>query len=85
MTPPRRSWIPRADWRQGFLSRSPMPTRIVSNEEFPPHPPTPAQRHVLGDESHGVWRLERPAAGRLQLLNRTLRGGRDEAPARTIG
>ena len=46
MTPPRRSWIPRADWRQGFLSRSPMPTRIVSNEEFPPHPPTPAQRRV---------------------------------------
>jgi predicted TIM-barrel fold metal-dependent hydrolase len=32
--------------RQGFSSRSPIPTRLVSNEEYNPLPQTPAQREV---------------------------------------
>jgi hypothetical protein len=32
--------------RQGHSSAVPIPTRLVSNEEFPPIPQTPAQRHV---------------------------------------
>src|SRR5437867_496028 len=32
--------------RKGFTSRSPTPTRIVSNEEFPPLPQTPGQANV---------------------------------------
>src|SRR2546426_8641431 len=32
--------------RQGLRSTVPLPTRLVSNEEFPPIPQTPAQRQV---------------------------------------
>src|SRR5262245_66562536 len=32
--------------RQGLSSAVPIPTRLVSNEEFPPIPQTPAQRQV---------------------------------------
>src|SRR4029453_16636715 len=32
--------------RQGLRSAVPLPTRLVSNEEFPPIPQTPAQRQV---------------------------------------
>ena len=32
--------------RRGLLSAVPLPTRLVSNEEFPPIPQTPAQREV---------------------------------------
>ncbi len=32
--------------RQGVASETPLPTRLVSNEEFPPLPQTPAQRRV---------------------------------------
>jgi len=32
--------------RQGLTSEIPLPTRLVSNEEFPPLPQTPAQRRV---------------------------------------
>ncbi len=32
--------------RQGLVSELPLPTRLVSNEEFPPLPQTPAQRRV---------------------------------------
>ena len=32
--------------RKGSTTRSPIPTRIVSNEEFPPLPQTPAQAAV---------------------------------------
>lgn len=67
MTPPQRSWIPRAHWRQGFLSRSPIPTRIVSNEEFAPHPQTPAQRHV----EQLIENLAAPAAQKLGISRRS--------------
>ena len=42
----RERFTVRAGMRQGFISASPFPTRIVSNEEFPPMPQTQAQRHV---------------------------------------
>ena len=32
--------------RQGHQSETPIPTRLVSNEEFTPLPQTPAQREV---------------------------------------
>ena len=32
--------------RQGLRAETPLPTRLVSNEEFPPLPQTPAQRRV---------------------------------------
>ncbi|HEU4440040.1 MAG TPA: hypothetical protein VFT36_12375, partial [Methylomirabilota bacterium] len=32
--------------RRGLTSESPLPTRLVSNEEFPPLPQTPEQRRV---------------------------------------
>src|SRR4029450_172208 len=32
--------------RQGLRGAVPLPTRLVSNEEFPPIPQTPAQRQV---------------------------------------
>ena len=38
----------RPDMRQGLASEVPLPTRLVSNEEFPPLPQTAAQRRVEG-------------------------------------
>ncbi len=32
--------------RRGLRAETPLPTRLVSNEEFPPLPQTPAQRRV---------------------------------------
>ena len=34
----------RPGMRQGLRTETPIPTRLVSNEEFPPLPQTPAQR-----------------------------------------
>src|SRR5436309_15385557 len=42
----RSGFAIRPGMRKGFTSRSPIPTRIVSNEEFPPPPQTPAQANV---------------------------------------
>lgn len=36
----------RPDRRRGLRTEIPLPTRLVSNEEFPPLPETPAQRQV---------------------------------------
>ncbi len=36
----------RPGMRRGLVSELPLPTQLVSNEEFPPVPPTPAQRRV---------------------------------------
>ena len=36
----------RPGMRRGFEAETPIPTRLVSNEEFPPLPQTPAQRQV---------------------------------------
>ena len=36
----------RPGMRQGLVTETPLPTRLVSNEEFPPLPQTPEQAHV---------------------------------------
>lgn len=52
----RRRWWPKPELKQGVASLSPVPTRIVSNEEFTPPVQTPAQTQVdrliasLGEE-----------------------------------
>jgi predicted TIM-barrel fold metal-dependent hydrolase len=46
MAPLRRLFTPRPEWRHGFRSLSPIPTRVVSNEEFAPYPQTAAQARV---------------------------------------
>jgi len=42
----RHAFRIRPDMRRGFRSEVPLPTRLVSNEEFPPLPQTSAQRAV---------------------------------------
>ena len=47
MTAPNRyGFQVRPGMRRGLRSAVPLPTRLVSNEEFPPIPQTPAQRQV---------------------------------------
>src|SRR5882724_7512324 len=47
MTAPNRyGFQVRPGMRQGLRSAVPLPTRLVSNEEFPPIPQTPAQRQI---------------------------------------
>src|SRR5213593_1813648 len=47
MTAPNRyGFQVRPGMQQGLRSAVPLPTRLVSNEEFPPIPQTPAQRQV---------------------------------------
>ena len=43
--------------RQGLASELPLPTRLVSNEEFPPLPQTDAQRRVEDRILAGAARL----------------------------
>jgi uncharacterized protein len=66
--PPRRNpreFSVEPGMRQGFVSASPLPTRLVSNEEYPPLPQTPAQAAVerrieaLGDRMAGRVGMER--------------------------
>src|SRR6185436_3702788 len=42
----RRAFRIRAGMSKGLQTEVPLPTRLVSNEEFPPLPQTPAQREV---------------------------------------
>jgi len=42
----RHAFRVRPDMRRGLRTEVPLPTRLVSNEEFPPLPQTPAQREV---------------------------------------
>jgi predicted TIM-barrel fold metal-dependent hydrolase len=46
MKPNRHAFRIRPDMRRGLQTEVPLPTRLVSNEEFPPLPQTPAQREV---------------------------------------
>jgi uncharacterized protein len=46
MAPTQRRVPARSDWRQGSQWPSPIPTRVVSNEEFAPYAQTPAQARV---------------------------------------
>src|SRR5262249_20382283 len=58
--------------RRGLSSAVPIPTRLVSNEEFPPIPQTPAQRRVedriLADAARLAPRL---GLSRRQFLSRS--------------
>ena len=56
----------RPDMRQGLTSEAPLPTRLVSNEEFPPLPQTEAQRHV----EHRILAEAARLAPRLGLTRR---------------
>ena len=42
----RPRFVSRANWQQGATTSSPVPTRVVSNEEFAPHPQTSGQGRV---------------------------------------
>ena len=46
MKPNRHAFRIRPDMRQGMQTEVPLPTRLVSNEEFPPLPQTASQREV---------------------------------------
>ena len=46
MKPNRHAFRILPGMRQGLTSEIPLPTRLVSNEEFPPLPQTAAQREV---------------------------------------
>jgi predicted TIM-barrel fold metal-dependent hydrolase len=46
MKPNRHAFRIRPDMRRGMQTEVPLPTRLVSNEEFPPLPQTAAQREV---------------------------------------
>src|ERR1700741_3777946 len=48
MKPNRHAFRIRPDMRRGLQTEVPLPTRLVSNEEFPPLPQTAAQREVEG-------------------------------------
>src|SRR5499426_326075 len=57
--------------RQGLSSTTPIPTRLVSNEEFPPIPQTPEQRQVEGRILAEADRLApRLGSSRRQFLSR---------------
>jgi uncharacterized protein len=64
--PNRHGFQVRPGMQQGLRSAVPLPTRLVSNEEFPPIPQTPAQRRV---ESRILAEAER-LAPRLGLSRR---------------
>jgi uncharacterized protein len=57
----RHAFRVRPDMRQGLTTETPIPTRLVSNEEFPPLPQTAAQRrvehHILADAGRVAPRL----------------------------
>ena len=57
----RHAFQVRPDMRQGLTTETPIPTRLVSNEEFPPLPQTAAQRrvehHILADAGRVAPRL----------------------------
>ncbi len=46
MKPNRRAFRVRPGMRQGLRTEIPLPTQLISNEEFPPLPQTPQQREV---------------------------------------
>jgi predicted TIM-barrel fold metal-dependent hydrolase len=63
----RNGFTLRAGMRRGFRSEVPLPTRLVSNEEFPPLPQTPAQRAV----EHRILADAQRLAPRLGLSRRS--------------
>src|SRR5437870_5927768 len=61
-----------AGMRRGIRTETPLPTRLVSNEEFPPLPQTPAQRavedRILAEAARLAPRL---GLGRREFLRRS--------------
>ena len=68
----RHAFELRPGMRRGISSAVPLPTRLVSNEEFPPIPQTPAQRRVeeriLGEAARLAPRL---GLSRREFLSRS--------------
>src|SRR2546426_12580395 len=68
-----------AGMRRGIRTETPLPTRLVSNEEFPPLPQTEAQRavedRILAEAARLAPRL---GLGRREFLRRS--GGMATAP-----
>jgi hypothetical protein len=74
----RRAFRVRPGMRKGLQSEVPVPTQLVSNEEFQPLPQTAAQREVEqrilaaagrhGSDSAGESSYARAAAWRLRFL-----------------
>lgn len=62
----RYLFTPRPGWRQGSQSLSPIPMRVVSNEEFAPYSQTPAQVQV----EHFIKTHSERAARKLALTRR---------------
>ncbi len=62
----RNGFRVRAGMRRGFRTEVPLPTRLVSNEEFPPLPQTPAQQAV----EHRILADAQRLAPRLGLSRR---------------
>jgi len=72
MTRVRPQFVSRPDWYQGAITLSPVPTRIVSNEEFSPHPQTSAQaevEHLIAAEAERTAR--KLGIGRRDFLRTT--------------
>src|SRR6266699_1357233 len=62
----RHAFRIRPHMRQGLCTEVPLPTRLVSNEEFPPHPQTAAQQEV----EHRILAEAERLASRLGLSRR---------------
>src|SRR5262249_20956935 len=68
----RHGFQVRPGMRQGLRTAVPLPTRLVSNEEFPPIPQTPAQRR--GEErilAEAGPPAPRPRASRREFLSKS--------------
>ncbi|MGH7258784.1 MAG: amidohydrolase family protein [Nitrospiraceae bacterium] len=68
----RPQFVSRPDWHQGARTLSPVPTRVVSNEEFSPHPQTTAQaevEHLIAAEAERTAR--KLGMGRRDFLRTT--------------
>jgi hypothetical protein len=64
--PNRHAFRIRPQMRRGLCTEVPLPTRLVSNEEFPPHPQTAAQQEV----EHRILAEAGRLASRLGLSRR---------------
>ena len=64
--PNRHAFRIRPQMRRGLCTEVPLPTRLVSNEEFPPHPQTAAQQEV----EHRILAEAERLASRLGLSRR---------------
>ena len=65
----QRRFSTHSDWRRGSVSLSPIPTRVVSNEEFAPYPQTRTQAKLeYLVETHGERAARRLGVSRRDFL-----------------